>query len=356
MAHRVMIFAGAPDNATLDWEVEGLLQDFLEPLARFAGIYEPQPSATSPEQTVLDMAIWRSIPLERASLGTGFSQNHEFNGYYQGDQNFFSTAETQDTDTASQSLQEEFYEHSLRIHDDMPSSQLPTATFSSTASSYESTHGESFVSSIGDSTFLAQEDRTLGIGTAHLSDLEDLPNAAYLKKIEPQTMTVNLIAGIISISEPRVVKTRWASSKSLIELVVGDETKSGFSITFWISGDTRSLADVTLKNLRRQDIILLRNVALSHFNNKVHGHSLRKGLTRIDLLYRRKLDEGDVRGFYSAKELASREQGRPQLRKTQKVREWVLQFVAGGRESQLGKRKAGGKTIRSWELPPPDTQ
>ncbi|KAI4598328.1 hypothetical protein KJ359_003212 [Pestalotiopsis sp. 9143b] len=359
MAPKIMIFAGAPANASIDWGSEKLLDSFLEPLARFAGIHEA-PSASAhqvAEETILDIATWRSIPLQQQKLETGFTQVHEFDGYYQGSQDFFNTADTQDTDAESQSLLEEFYEHSLRVYDDITSSQLPTASLTSTAEepSYISTQHESFRSSIDESTFIIQEDRTLGLGAARLNDLEDLPKASYLSSIEPQTMTVNLVAGVISIAEPRAVMTRWGRSKSLVELIVGDETKSGFGITFWMSGDASSPTEATLKSTRRQDIVLFRNVALSHFKGKVHGQSLPRGLTKMDLLYRRKLDDDDTTGFYSAKELAHRKDAQPQLVKTQKVREWVLQFVGGG-SSHLGKRKEKGQPVRSWELPPPDSQ
>ncbi|KAI1848973.1 hypothetical protein JX266_005401 [Neoarthrinium moseri] len=356
MPPKILVLAGAPDNKTLNWESTDLLGAFLEPLARFAGIYEPPPSLTADavDDSALDTAVWRSIPLERTKLRTGFSQLHEFEGQYQGNHDFFSTADTQNTDAGSQSVRDDFYEHSLRVHD-IPSSQLPDETGSTAVSSFDTTYDDSREDSLQTTSFSTQGDRTLGIGTSHLSDLEDLPNATYLKSISPQTMSVNLIVGVISVAEPRAVRTRWGTSKSLVELLVGDETKSGFSITFWLSQDSRSSTDQTLKSLRRQDIILLRNVALSDFMQKVHGHSLRKDLTKIDLLYRRKLDEGDIGGFYSTRDLASRRRTHPQLLKTRRVRDWVLNFVGGGGTS-LGKRKEKGKTVRSWEMPPPDTQ
>ena len=247
MAPKVMIFTGAPANDAIDWASEELLNDFLEPLARFSGTYKaPGTNAnTEAEETVLDIATWRSIPLQQQRLQTGFTQVHEFVGYYQASQDFFSTADTQDTDAASQSLREEFYEHSLRVYDDITSSQLPTATLNSTAeeTSFISTQDESFRSSIKESTFIDQGDRTLGLGTARLSNLGDLPNASYLNSIEPQTMTVNLIAGVISVAEPRTVRTKWGRSKSLVELIIGDESKSGFSITFWLSDDAISASE-----------------------------------------------------------------------------------------------------------------
>jgi hypothetical protein len=353
-----MILAGAPDNASLDWNSNGLLDVFSDPIAQFIGLNKPtKTNATNiPYDSVLDIATWRSIPLERARLETGFSQAHAFDGYYQASQDFFTMAETQGADATSLSLRDEFYEHTLRVHDEIHSSQLPSDSFSSVHTSFgESTDDESYDVSMEDTTIVTDGNCTLGLGTTHLSDLEDLPNAAYLQSIVPQTMTVNLIVGVISVAEPRVVRTRWGTPKSLVELLVGDETKSGFSVTFWLSHDSNSATDKELKTLRRQDIVLLRNVALSSFKQKVHGHSLRKNLTKIDLLYRRKLDDDDVGGFYTARDLASRKRKHPQLLKTQRVREWVLKFV-GGDVGQLGKRKAKGRAVRSWELPPPDSQ
>lgn len=358
MPPRILILAGAPDSASLDWDPSGLLDELSDTIAQFVGLQKPPKATTTdlPDESVLDTATWRSIPLERARLETGFSQVHEFDGYYQGSQGFFTMVETQGTDAASQSLLDEFYEHSLRVHDEIHSSQLPSGSFSTAMSSFdESTYDESCDASMEDTTATTFGNRTLGLGSAHLSDLEDLPNAGYLRSIVPQTMTVNLIVGVISVAEPRVVRTRWGTAKSLVELLVGDETKSGFSITFWLSHDSNAAADKALKSLRRQDIVLLRNVALSSFKEKVHGHSLRKNLTKIDLLYRRKLDDDDVGGFYTAKDLASRKRNHPQMLKTQRVREWVLKFV-GGDTVRLGKRKTRERALRSWELPPPDSQ
>jgi hypothetical protein len=167
-------------------------------------------------------------------------------------------------------------------------------------------------------------------------------------------MTVNIIVGVISIAQPRIVRTRWGTTKSLVELLVGDETRSGFTVTFWLSFESTD-ADEMLQSLRRQDIVLLRNVALSVFMKKVHGHSLRKGHTKIHLLHRRRIDKDDQGGLYSMKEVSSRKGTHPQLIKTRRVWEWLLYFVGDGGTS-LGKRKHNGKPIRRWDLPPEDTQ
>ncbi|KAK8066499.1 hypothetical protein PG997_013246 [Apiospora hydei] len=167
-------------------------------------------------------------------------------------------------------------------------------------------------------------------------------------------MSVNLIVGIISIAEPRTVTTKWVSSKTLVELLVGDETKAGFSVTFWLTatGDAANETDAILRNLRRRDIVLLRNVALSEFKAKVHGHSLRKGLTKIQLLYRQRLDEEDDGGFYSLRDLSSTSATHPQLLKTSRVRQWAFDFVAQPVYAGEGNKQG----LRRWEMPPDDTQ
>ncbi|KAI8631320.1 hypothetical protein F5Y19DRAFT_26718 [Xylariaceae sp. FL1651] len=360
MPRKVMMFVGAPESSTLDWREPQLYTGFLSPFVEFAHLEaELEQSFSQPEGSAnLDAAVWRAIPLSRERLATGFSQTYGFRDPYHGDADFFTTFSTQPNttvgstdDRASQSLLANFYDHSLAIHDELPSSQLPASTLST---------NESSVDISGDSTTNLSTQRSrssllaLPIQVGHLSDLEDLPNARYLESISPQTMTVNLIVGIISIAEPRKVMTRWGSTRSLVEIIVGDDTKSGFNITFWLSSDSDQPGSL-LKDLRRQDIILLRNVALSVFTKKVHGHSLRKGLTKIDLLHRRRLDEGDKGGLYSMKDVSSTTAAHPQLEKTRKVREWVLNFVSDGGIS-LKNRKQHHRLVRRWDMPPEDTQ
>jgi hypothetical protein len=183
----------------------------------------------------------------------------------------------------------------------------------------------------------------------------DVPNAVYLSSIYPQTMTVNLIVGIISIPEPRAIRTRQGAGVELIEVLVGDETKSGFGINFWLSsspsahGDTRSI----LSGLRTRDVVLMRNVALSSFRGEVYGQSLRKEMTKVHLLYRNRVDKNDVGGYYNTADLSGGEPVLPQVEKTRKVREWVLKFVGIGAGPQKGK---GPAFEASKEVLPPDTQ
>lgn len=180
----------------------------------------------------------------------------------------------------------------------------------------------------------------------HLSDVEDVPSARLVLELDPQKITVNIIVGIISIAQPRTVTTRWGRTLSLIEVLVGDETKSGFGITFWLSSDSISQSQLSL--LRRQDVVLVQNVGLNVFRNQVYGQSLRRGRTRISLLWRR-----DGAGHYSTRSLAKPSPtAHPQLRKTTMVKDWVVNFVGGERSLIQTKRPSR----KSWDQPPDDTQ
>ncbi|KAI0594135.1 hypothetical protein F4775DRAFT_457013 [Biscogniauxia sp. FL1348] len=363
MARKVIILVGAPETAHLDWKESELLNNFLEPIAQFSqleqssetGILGPEPCSTP------DTAVWRSLPLKKERLATGFSQTHNIGCGYRGNPTFFTTVSDPFDTTSiltdedqSRTILNQFYDHSLAIHDDLPSSQLPADTSSSGEYSVDTSGEMTTILSTQTSGTSTRHQPPRVIESGHLSDLEDIPDATYLQSVSPQTISVNLIVGVISIAEPRTVKTRWGTTKSLIELLVGDETKSGFSVTFWLSPELNDTNE-TLRKLRRQDIILLRNVALSVFMKKVHGHSLRKGLTKVDLLHRRKLDRKDQGGLYNMKDVSSKKAAHPQLVKTRKVRQWVLDFVSDGGTS-LGKRRQNGRPLRSWDMPPADTQ
>ncbi|KAI1336989.1 hypothetical protein F5Y15DRAFT_166345 [Xylariaceae sp. FL0016] len=361
MPREVIILAGAPEAKNLSWTETELLDRFLEPIAKFAHLEESLLSPVAGMISTPDTAVWRSIPLVKERLPTGFSQMHELNEGYHENPGFFTTLSRSFDDTSvltegeqSHKLLSRFYDHSLAIHDDIRSSQLPTSSLSTDEPSVDTTDPMTTGMSTQGSARSVPHLRHPAVESGHLSDLEDLPNAAYLESISPQTVTVNLIAGVISVAEPRTVKTRWGKSMSLIELLVGDETKSGFGITFWLSPE-HSDSGAMLKTLRRQDIILIRNVALGAFAKKVYGHSLRKGHTKIDLLYRRRLDREDQGGFYSTSDVSRTGNVHPQLVKTRHVWKWVIDFVGGG-PPNLGKRDRNGKMIRRWDLPPEDSQ
>lgn len=423
MTGKVLILTGAPESRRLNWADSELLTTFQSSIAQFA-LLQPPPGNVPKEKdhhadkSVLDLAVWRLLPLQRAHIHTGFSQQHDlqFVGRFPSSADFLTTADvsfqaassqdgsTQEEGEEASRLLAEFYEHSLAVHDDLASSQLLPHVSQGHVSADETTSfdaDESLASlddgdddeDDDDSTSLLTKDGNnnttvlpktplkpaWGLRSAadqRLTDLQDIPSAKVLVGLMPQTVTVNLIVCIISIAAPRIVETRYGHTSTLVEVLVGDDTKSGFSVTFWLSGkpsnttndDKNGNGYGVLAGLRPQDIVLMQNVALNIFRNKVYGGSLRRDITKVHLLFRGWLvDEEDVGGYYSRADLARRTRdGQPQqnsqLEKTKKVREWVLDFVGGGSPVAAGhiekgiKRKRKGKERappRDWEQPPP---
>ncbi|KAG5984273.1 hypothetical protein E4U55_005431 [Claviceps digitariae] len=304
------------------------------------------PSATTNPYTT----AWRSLPLTRQPLHTGFTQIHAANVSTFSNGAFFTTAdatalnlENEDDDdddsqeagmttmvAASQDLLTQFCEQSIAVHtmsDAIDSQSLIDCTT------------ESFMTSI-----LSEDGHGHGhvARPRHLSDLEDVPSAKQVTSLEPQTITLNIIVGVLSVAQPRTVTTRWGSSLSLIELLVGDDTATGFAVTFWVPKDKVAESDVVA--LRRQDVVLLENVALHVFNNKVYGQSLRRGLTKLHLLWR-----ADGSGHYSSRSLRAKGED-PQREKTRIVKDWVIRFVG---LDPLARRTRSGS---SWDRPPDDSQ
>ncbi|OHE94271.1 hypothetical protein CORC01_10431 [Colletotrichum orchidophilum] len=420
---KVLIFAGAPEA---DWSSPDslLLLPPSTPPAQPAPAAPAAPTSASASSSTSAPAAqpaavpsWRSLPLHRQPLTTGYSQPHGLPSDFLPPAHFFSlaldahTQEPNNDTTGSQDLlSQQFYDYSLALHHDLASSQLPTPapsasqpnpTRQQTKTSFNTTTGiDSFLTETTDSfqdttaeisTFITYSAPRPPLPTSHhLSDLEDIPPAPDLLRLAPQTVTVNLIAGVISVSAPRSVTTRWGNDLALVEVLIGDETRAGFGVTFWLpanpdhpakstdqTGGVAAAAGAPTQpsHLRRQDVVLLQNVALHVFRGKVYGQSLRKGLTRTTVLYRRRLGEGDEGGYYRPRDLERSTVGardgvgggdggggegggdgepmavHPQLVKTRRVWEWVLRFV-GGEE----RTTARGKVRRGWDALPDDTQ
>ena len=164
-----------------------------------------------------------------------------------------------------------------------------------TASATQDTVEISYMSTETSSLFEDQEDAS-GLGVQlpkHISTLKSLPQASHVLKIAPQTITVNLIVGVISLAEPRSIQLRHSSrSMDMVELVVGDNTSAGFSISFWLEPEEGKGAEKpktvgrsrtnhykmdlreSLGRIRCRDVVLLGNVALRVFQGRVYGQSL----------------------------------------------------------------------------------
>ncbi|KAK1759535.1 hypothetical protein QBC47DRAFT_372306 [Echria macrotheca] len=435
MTNKVIIYTGAPASSALDWSPAGLVADFDEPIARFARlggsesasvsvsvsadpgvISQPRAPSSAPNH-----AVWRSLPLEPTPARVvGFSQQFMGTAAYDaapvpapvgGFADFFTSAAVSFTTTTltgeppdissqeQEDMDTQFYATSLAAHDqDIPASRLIAAeesqitaantSFTTTTTSFDETTS-SLIQTDNDGPVKPPLQLPPGPGAAdRINNLSDIPTARHLVSIRPQTMTINLIVGIISVSPTRTITARRnkkplhhpkiPSTHRLIEVLVGDETRAGFAVTFWLaaSGDNDK-DETTLTNLRTGDIVLLQNVALNVFRDKVYGSSLRRNLTRVYLLFRvsRHLDypgdDGDGGGGYytpadlgraAAAAAAANTMTHPQLDKTRRVREWVVRFVGHGNGN--GSRKTADaiegeegeestKRRRAWDSMPP---
>ncbi|KAG5925558.1 hypothetical protein E4U42_004183 [Claviceps africana] len=348
MTPTILLFTGPPASSSVvepSCTVSGFEPPFIH-LFRLPTTTTTTAAASAPAATPTPYTTaWRSLALHRQPLHTGFTQTHAANVSTFANGAFFTTAEAtvldldddddhDDDDShegattttpASQDLLAQFCEQSIGLHtmsDAWDSQSLVDCTT------------ESLTTSV-----LSQDAHVAR--PRHLSDLEDVPSAKQVTALEPQTITLNIIVGVLSVAQPRTVTTRWGSSLSLIELLVGDDTATGFAVTFWVPKHEVAESDVVA--LRRQDVVLLENVALHVFQNKVYGQSLRRGLTKLHLLWR-----ADGSGHYSSRSLRARG-GDPQREKTRLVKDWVMRFV--GLDPQA-RRRSGS----SWDRPPDDSQ
>ncbi|CAK7240366.1 MAG: hypothetical protein STHCBS139747_001805 [Sporothrix thermara] len=304
-----------------------------------------------------------------------------------------------DTTTTSQ----EFLEYSLAVHDALPSSmpEVDLLEARGTDASFDDETTLSFSEST--SFFLHPTLPPLPVDIPRwqpLTNLVDVPSAAYLLSLAPQTVTVNLVVAIVSVGVPRVIDggnrdrnnnsnnpgRRDRPPASLVELVVGDETRSGFGLTIWMDGggqypDSTSTLARLLSTLAPHDVVLLRHIALHVFGDKVYGSSLRKDQTKMYVLHRggrlmrrRQLEEPGGDALFSSAHLAAAARlgtteddagpstGWRLLKKTAIVRDWALQYVIVNGH-QVGCAEEGSEhdtrfetAPRTWMMPPPDTQ
>ena len=381
---RVVVLAGAPESSTLRWAEEDLtalmLPCFLpnEVVASESSLYPPGP-------------VWRSLPMKIEYMPSAPAPAAHEPFWCHGEDpvagsdpnatSFLttshksftaSTSETGSLAPSSEELDEEtlsqYYDYSYAVHEDVPSSQIISPQESAETSFSTDTEFSTLLSFDATANRTDQSIRVVPV-SGRLSNLCDIPSAAYLRSITPQTMTVNLIVGVISMPQPRSIKTRRGGRCiELVEMLVGDDTKAGFVINVWLpsaaaapgeapdTGDMRSM----IQGLRPQDVVLLRNVALDSFTGKVYGQSLRKNMTKVDLLFRNAVDREDDVGVYGAKQLDGADETEAQMAKTKRVREWVLKFIgAGVRALPMAESRTAvvhGRRQVGHDMLPPDTQ
>ncbi|RPB17250.1 hypothetical protein P167DRAFT_561569 [Morchella conica CCBAS932] len=283
----------------------------------------PIPSATE------HPAVWRILPLKRKYLHTGFSQRpevhtpthlrrEEFSQDYNSSIDPSSTTSTNGDDDLNRSF---------AVHN-MPSS--PVAGPSDLEASFTSTAAASSFSSITETP--APPPMLSIIPSMALTNLQNLPTASYLKSIVPQTMSISAIVGIIQIFEPRTFTTkRYGTQLTIQTLLVGDETSAGFKLDLWLpNGKLTSAGEAfvaTVDSLRVGDIILVQNMALGFWDNRVNGATLRKDRTRIELIYRVNYSGSRERQQWRAVDLERVSEDRSGVEKVKRVLEYVRNFV-----------------------------
>jgi len=342
---RSILFTGAPDPDRLEWDEKTLLNDFTIGASKtITGRDNQVPQPTASWQA----PVWRSIttPPERAIPDHALPQTQ-----------FFSfNAQMPDLDIATK---QDFLEHSIALLDGLVSSQIAPADIDDT-SLLNTTTTFSFAS---ETSILSSESQiSLSPGTNGLpvpsnlpiTDVGQIPTASHILSIAPQTVTLNILCAVISISQPRTVTVRRRqSTMEILDLIVGDETRAGFSVSFWLpptdsqgsrvgkseNGDLRA----TLQSARAGDVVLIRNVALSVWRKAVYGQSLgrrwARNCTRIERIEDGAVHKGTVLPFGFVGKLA-------------RVRGWRDEFV--GRRTARKVTKSGKRKFEE-ELPP-DTQ
>lgn len=381
---RIIFLAGAPLSSSLDWSDDALSASLLPCFTNDHGFHR------QPSLSLEPRPAWRSLPFEQHHLPTGLTQNLIVNEQVNNDKSEANLLALENTPLASSLLScslgrgylqlsqisqytpedttSQFYEHSFAVHEEIPSSQVIGPSQDAETSFFSDITDCSIISSddadLNSTDQLPQARPTFG----HLSNLKDIPSGVYLRFIEPQTMTVNLVVGIISVPQSRCITTRKGGrTVELIEMLVGDDTSAGFGVNLWLpSMESLIVVENNLRSqvarLRPQDVVLMKNVALSSFRGRVYGQSLRKDVTTIDLLYRKTVGFEGNRGIYSIQELDKADPRDLHMYKLKKVNQWVMAFV--GTAVNLLLPDGAQKTIRDQRgaeathlvALPPDTQ
>ncbi|KAK0882979.1 hypothetical protein LTR87_003205 [Friedmanniomyces endolithicus] len=356
MSSHIVLLAGAPEASELNWDETALLGSFNTPVKRYLGHQEPTRTRAQygPTTQSLPAAKWRAISMRNPAHDATVPAPADL------PQTQFRSLDNNDNAAASQERLD-FLQHSLALLANLDPSQIAapedTTAFASTPSFATATIGISFLTT-NDSFSYSATPPTKPASMqlkADITDLARIPSADHITRIQPQTITLNLLAAIISISPPRTVTLRKRTgSMDNLELLLGDESKAGFSITFWLTpvdsqtkqhhhqqDDLRS----ELGKLRAGDVVVVRNVALSAFKGCVYGQSLSRRFARNSTSVT-VVSAEDV-GVHGSVAMRG---------KFERVRRWADDFV--GRRSGptvMGKAVAGRDRRFGEEVLPPDT-
>jgi len=298
MAARLIILGGAPEQENLNWDEHELEFTLSSPLKRFLG-EQPPPSSKAAASTHSHSKWRRLVPNGPTTTNVRYDDSPEK------PQTQFLLFGGHDDESQERT---DFLQHSLAFLNELDSSQIvasqPTGYDEQTTftTSTSLSFSESLVSVEPTNYSIAFERDTdvprnlppLNM-TGAVTDLKRIPPASHLHRIHPQTMTTNILAAIIKVQPTRTVRLRRRNAEmDLIELIIGDETRAGFSVSFWLNPldsqpqDQKQQRDAaesdeirrTLNALRSGDVVFVQNVALNVWRNQVYGQSLSRRFAR----------------------------------------------------------------------------
>jgi len=311
---RLKMLNGAPLRNHLEFNGDTLLA--LEDCRPF----DAATSVSTPANDSTPSLKWRGLPFKNPRLQTGWSQPFlpgnvrgqdvsdvslpnvgRYTSFLQEDTTHLDTSIAfEDTSVATPG----YLEHSLIFHDTLLSSQVLPDSIADTSVSSSSFLTTSFGTTLSDFDSPSKVDEhTLLVKVApkmSITPLGLLPNAQRLRAIYPQTPTPNFLCVVTATPEQKEVFVRKGGYKmNLWEIIVADDTRSDFKVTFWLRPPRESNNEQnhvqtqllqTLESIKVGDILLLRNIALTSFGDTVFGQSLNPAITRarttIDVLTR----------------------------------------------------------------------
>lgn len=403
---KVTHLVGAPLDEHLRWEEQNLTEDFLPALRRFCDLNAREGNRTArafqesgrPEFVEFPEPRWREInaqpeavlaaslsPVTPESSGSGATPGDEHTrgnvasisaSFLGRDKSMYSDS-IGGTPTA---LDDDFLEKSYAAHETLQSSQIiDDSTILSDSSSFGST-----ISDFGEAPATTKAAPAQSNNFSTLRTLKSLPPADRLDKTK--TLTVNLLVGLISIEPLKTVTVQRGTPQErdmeIIELIVGDDTRVPFRITFWLTPLPPSTSRVPINtktaqllgkarndqplrdalkadNMRPGAILQFFHVALTSYNGVVCGQSLSSRISR---------SRTSVMAL-PPNALSVTKPNDSQRKRLENVMEWVKRFVPDATlykykgialEGPAGKRedeeRRMGKALRGDYHLPPDTQ
>lgn len=378
---QIIWLTGAPLSSSLDWSERSLCC----PLQQCSKEHERTKSPFSSPS--IAPPAWRKLPLETKHLPSGLTQLFRSEDAAEKEtqemdeetsfltvtdvsilsdcSDHLSSQDIRSSGGSSDGGLTQFYEYSYALHEEQPASDAIHMDSLDDTTQFSVATTESRIEADEMGQQLLQKAAQAKPRSLQTTSLRNIPNASAIRGLGTSTMSVDLLIAVLSISQPRLIKTKkYGRSVELVEMTVADDTKAGFGITLWLpvskehpaKAPHEELLRSSVANLRPQDIILARNVALESFKGKVYGQSLRKGITKLDLLYRNLVDAQDKPGAYSWEELNSITDD-PQMIRVKAMHGWVMSFVgAGQRPRSIGNRKRNRSTKQGRPQLPADTQ